>query len=97
MKKNMKGTTVVEVVISFAIVALAVGTGLLAIGVGSNFINRGAELKHQRSDAQVAMTLVDESEEIKVKIDGNDVLVSRYASIYDGEEVFYEYRLKTTP
>lgn len=93
MKKNMKGTTVVEVVISFAIVALAVGTGLLAIGVGSNFINRGAEMKHQRSDAQVGMAYAEDD---SVVIDGTSVNAERYAVIKDGEEVFVEYRLKTT-
>ncbi len=92
MKKNMKGTTVVEVVISFAIVALAVGTGLMGIGVGSNFINRGAELKHQRSDAQINMTLADS--DAKVMIDGSEIGAERYAIIEDGEEVFVEYHYK---
>lgn len=87
MKKNRKGTTVVEVVISFAIVSLAVATGLMAIGVSANYINGGATLKHQRSEL-----IMTEAGESTVKIDGTDMTVKKFvATDAAGEELFISY------
>ncbi len=87
MKKNRKGTTVVEVVISFAIVALAVATGLMAVGVGANFINSGATLKHRRSEL-----IMTEAGDSTVKIDGTDMTAKKFVTTNAaGEEIFISY------
>ncbi|MDD6270228.1 MAG: hypothetical protein PUA84_09275 [Oscillospiraceae bacterium] len=90
MRKNMKGTTVIEVVISFAIVALAVGIGLMGVGIGANFMNSGADFKRQRMEAESKMA---ESGSENVKIDGNDVPAKKFTVTDDaGNEIFVEYR-----
>lgn len=87
MKKNRKGTTVIEVVISFAIVSLAVATGLMAIGVSANYINSGAALKHRRSEL-----IMTEAGESTVKIDGTDMTVKKFVTTgAAGEELFISY------
>ena len=93
MRKNMKGTTVIEVVISFAIVALAVGIGLMGIGIGANFMNSGSTYKRQRMEAESNMT-ESVSENVKnVKIDGTDVPAKKFIVTDDtGNEIFVEYR-----
>lgn len=90
MKKNQKGTTVIEVVVSFAIVALAVGIGLMGIGIGANFINGGADFKRQRMEAEVNMS---ESGSANVNINGHNVPAVKYVvTDTNGNEVFTEYR-----
>ena len=90
MRKNMKGTTVIEVVISFAIVALAVGIGLMGIGIGANFMNSGSTYKRQRMEAESNMA---ESGSDNVKIDGTDVSAKKFIVTDDtGNEIFVEYR-----
>lgn len=91
MKKNQKGTTVIEVVVSFAIVTLAVGIGLMGIGIGANFINGGAAFKRQRMEAEINMT--QKSGDYTVKIDNADMPALKYVvTDADGNEVFTEYR-----
>ena len=46
MRKQHKGTTVVEVVIAFAMVSMSFAIGMIGIASGSNFINSGARLKN---------------------------------------------------
>lgn len=95
MKKNQKGTTVIEVVVSFAIVALAVGIGLMGIGIGANFINGGASFKHQRTEAEINMT--QKSGNYTVKIDNVDIPALKFVvTDTNGNEVFTEYRATTT-
>ena len=48
MQKQHKGTTVVEVVIAFAMVSMSFAIGMIGIASGSNFINSGARLKNQQ-------------------------------------------------
>ena len=48
MRKQHKGTTVVEVVIAFAMVSMSFAIGMIGIASGSNFINSGARLKNQQ-------------------------------------------------
>ncbi len=87
MKKSREGTTVIEVVISFAIVSLAVATGLMAIGVSANYINSGATLKHRRSEL-----IMTEAGEVTVKIDGTDMTVKKFVTTdAAGEELFISY------
>lgn len=88
MKSNRRGTTVVEVVISFAIVSLAVAAGLMAIGASANFINSGATLKHQRSE----LNMTEAATGVTVKIDGTDVTVNKFVTTNAaGEEIFISY------
>ncbi len=47
MQKQHKGTTVVEVVIAFAMISMSFAIGMIGIASGSNFINSGARLKNQ--------------------------------------------------
>lgn len=90
MKKNQKGTTVIEVVVSFAIVALAIGIGLMGIGIGANFMNGGATFKRQRMEAEVNMS---ESGSAAVNINGHNVPAVKYVvTDTNGNEVFTEYR-----
>ncbi|MGN0631868.1 MAG: hypothetical protein ACI4JN_11120 [Ruminococcus sp.] len=94
MKKNQKGTTVIEVVVSFAIVTLTVGIGLMGIGIGANFINGGATFKRQRMEADINMS---EDSTAVVQIDGIDVPAVKFVvTDTDGNEVFTEYRATTT-
>lgn len=94
MKKNQKGTTVIEVVVSFAIVTLAVGIGLMGIGIGANFINGGAAFKRQRMEADINMS---EDSTAVVQIDGIDVPAVKFVvTDTEGNEVFTEYRATTT-
>lgn len=95
MKKNQKGTTVIEVVISFAIVALAVGIGMMGVGIGANFINSGSVYKRQRMEAEINMAA--DADEVTVKIGGTDIPAVKYVvTDSSGNEVFAEYRATTT-
>ena len=47
MRKLRKGTTVVEVVIAFAMISMSFAIGMIGIASGSNFLNSGAKLKNQ--------------------------------------------------
>lgn len=90
MKKNQKGTTVIEVVVSFAIVALAVGIGLMGIGIGANYMNGGATFKRQRMEAEINMA---ESGSANVNINGDNVPAVKYVvTDTNGNEVFTEYK-----
>ncbi|MGN1404180.1 MAG: hypothetical protein ACI4XB_07655 [Ruminococcus sp.] len=60
MKKNKKGMTVVEVVVSFAMIATSFAIGMAGIATGANFLNSGAKMKHARSNAVVQMSGVSE-------------------------------------
>lgn len=46
MRKKYKGMTVVEVVVSFALISLSLAIGMAGIACGANFINAGARLKN---------------------------------------------------
>lgn len=48
MRKLRKGTTVVEVVIAFAMISMSFAIGMIGIASGSNFLNSGAKLKNQQ-------------------------------------------------
>ena len=54
MRKQHKGTTVVEVVIAFAMVSMSFAIGMIGIASGSNFINSGARLKNQQRKTAAA-------------------------------------------
>ena len=54
MRKQHKGTTVVEVVIAFAMVSMSFAIGMIGIASGSNFINFGARLKNQQRKTAAA-------------------------------------------
>lgn len=71
MKKNRKGTTVIEVVVSFAVIALAAGIGFTGIGVGGNFFRKGADLKFQRDEAESTILTDIMPDEVKVIVSGS--------------------------
>lgn len=82
MRKNQKGTTIIEVVISFAMISMSFAIGMVGIACGSSFLNSGAKLKNeQRSKAVVQMTSIAD-ETITVKADGTttDIAVLQYSS-----------------
>ncbi len=54
MQKQHKGTTVVEVVIAFAMISMSFAIGMIGIASGANFINSGARLKNQQRKEAVA-------------------------------------------
>jgi uncharacterized protein YdeI (BOF family) len=93
MKSNQKGMTIVEVVVSFSIVALAIGIGLLGIGVSANFMNNGAALKNQQRSKVVSdMTQVADA---TVTINGNSVDAEHFV-VTDaaGNVTFEKYEAK---
>ena len=82
MRKLRKGTTVVEVVIAFAMISMSFAIGMIGIASGSNFLNSGAKLKNQQrknaavdlagvaaetSDTTITVTYRDTSGDEKAK------------------------------
>lgn len=91
MKKNKKGMSVVEVVISFAMIATSFAIGMAGIATGANFLNSGARLKHARSDAIAEMTNT-ELAVIAVEIGGTTETVT---AVKQYSEDFVQYRPKS--
>lgn len=90
MRKNKKGMTVVEVVISFTLISLSFAIGMIGIACGANMINSGARLKHQRSNAVVEMTDTQETI-IYVEADG---ITYTIPAVKQSSEEFVQYRPK---
>ncbi len=46
MRKKQKGMSVIEVVVSFALISLSLAMGMAGIACGAHFMNSGAKLKN---------------------------------------------------
>lgn len=87
MKKNKKGMTVVEVVVSFAMIATSFAIGMAGIAAGANFLNSGARLKHARSNAVVEMTSTEMG--LTVSIEGS---TESFTVVKEYSDDFVQYR-----
>lgn len=69
MRKKYKGMTVVEVVVSFALISLSLAIGMAGIACGANFINAGARLKnHDRQTVVREIKGIATANSVPVKI-----------------------------
>lgn len=68
MKKNKKGMTIVETIVSLVIISLAVTVGMVAMSASAKYLNSGATLKHQREDYAVESTANEEEQSVVIHI-----------------------------
>lgn len=64
--KSRGGMTLVEIVVAFAIIALAALTLVAAIGTAGNIIRRGADLENASDSAYAGAEISEEATEGKV-------------------------------
>ncbi len=84
MRKKHKGTTIVEVVVSFALISLSLAMGMAGISCGAHFMNEGARLKNEERKTAVQELKTGTPVETPVKIyitDSDDVSARREVDV----------------